>query len=157
VYYIKIRNTVEQKVHSVLSDKKMLLKLALLSLIESIRSNPGKYTSLIYHNNTRSNADCISQCYDTASYTHGQQEQHPSQDYISMLIEEAEKLYNKLVKELVDEVSRIILLIYYHHCHYCRLKDNALAGSQMCIVTGPRIDLAIALIDRMPSYMVYYH
>jgi hypothetical protein len=24
------------------------------------------------------------------------------------------------------------------------LKDNALAGLQMCIVTGPRIDLAIA-------------
>jgi hypothetical protein len=29
------------------------------------------------------------------------------------------------------------------------LKDNALSGSQMCIVTGPRIELAIALIDRM--------
>jgi late competence protein required for DNA uptake (superfamily II DNA/RNA helicase) len=29
------------------------------------------------------------------------------------------------------------------------LKDNALSGSQMCIVTGPRIDLAIALIDRI--------
>jgi hypothetical protein len=29
------------------------------------------------------------------------------------------------------------------------LKDNTLAGSQMCIVTGPRIDLAIPLIDRM--------
>jgi hypothetical protein len=29
------------------------------------------------------------------------------------------------------------------------LKDNALAGSQMCIVTGLRIELAIALIDRM--------
>jgi hypothetical protein len=29
------------------------------------------------------------------------------------------------------------------------LKDNALSDSQMCIVTGPRIDLAIALIDRM--------
>ena len=29
------------------------------------------------------------------------------------------------------------------------LKDNALSGSQMCIVTGPRIDLAVALIDRM--------
>src|SRR5919206_141493 len=29
------------------------------------------------------------------------------------------------------------------------LKDTSLAGSQMCIVTGPRIDLAIALIDRM--------
>ena len=29
------------------------------------------------------------------------------------------------------------------------LKDNSLSGSQMCIVTGPRIDLAIALIDRI--------
>jgi hypothetical protein len=29
------------------------------------------------------------------------------------------------------------------------LKDSALAGSQMCIVTGPRIDLAIALLERM--------
>jgi hypothetical protein len=29
------------------------------------------------------------------------------------------------------------------------IKDNTLSGSQMCIVTGPRIDLAIALIDRM--------
>jgi hypothetical protein len=31
------------------------------------------------------------------------------------------------------------------------LKDNALSGSQMCIVTGPRIELAIALIDRMKA------
>jgi hypothetical protein len=29
------------------------------------------------------------------------------------------------------------------------LKDNTLSGSQMCIVTGTRIELAIALIDRM--------
>ena len=29
------------------------------------------------------------------------------------------------------------------------VKDNSSSGSQMCIVTGPRIDLAIALIDRM--------
>jgi hypothetical protein len=29
------------------------------------------------------------------------------------------------------------------------LRDDALSGSQMCIVTVPRIDLAIALIDRM--------
>ena len=29
------------------------------------------------------------------------------------------------------------------------LKYNALSGSQMCIVTGARIELAIALIDRM--------
>ena len=29
------------------------------------------------------------------------------------------------------------------------LKDNKLNGCQMCIVTGPRIDLAITLIDRL--------
>jgi hypothetical protein len=34
------------------------------------------------------------------------------------------------------------------------LKDNKLSGSQMCIVTGPRIDLAIALIDRMKKLFV---
>jgi hypothetical protein len=34
------------------------------------------------------------------------------------------------------------------------LKDNILSGSQMCIVTGPRIDLAIALIDRMKKLFV---
>ena len=28
---------------------------------------------------------------------------HPSQDYISMLIEEAEKLYTSLIKEWVDK------------------------------------------------------
>jgi hypothetical protein len=34
------------------------------------------------------------------------------------------------------------------------LKDKALSGSQMCIVTGPRIDLAITLIDRMKKLFV---
>jgi hypothetical protein len=37
------------------------------------------------------------------------------------------------------------------------LKDNVLSGSQMCIVTGPRIDLAIALIDRMKKLFVGKH
>jgi hypothetical protein len=37
------------------------------------------------------------------------------------------------------------------------LKDNALSGSQMCIVTGPRIDLAIALIDRMKKLFAGKH
>ena len=101
--YTKIRNTVEEKVHSVLSDRKMVLKLALLSLTESMRKDPDRYISLIYHNNTSSNTEYNSQNYETASYTYGQQPQNRSQDYISMLLEESDKLYNKLAKELVDE------------------------------------------------------
>jgi hypothetical protein len=56
VYYIKIRKTIEEKVVGILSNSKMLLKLALLSLIESMRKDPSKYT-LIYHSNTSSNTE----------------------------------------------------------------------------------------------------
>ena len=59
-----------------------------------------KYGCLIYHN-TPPTANYNSQDYDTDSY--GQQQQYPSQAYADMLLEEAEKLYNKLVKKLVDE------------------------------------------------------
>ena len=103
VYYIKIRKTVEGKVHSVLSDRRMLLKFALLSLTESMRKDPDRYISLIYHNNTYSDTEYNSQNYETASY--GQQQHHPSQDYISMLIEESEKLYTSLIKEWVDTIN----------------------------------------------------
>ncbi len=34
------------------------------------------------------------------------------------------------------------------------LKDDRLRGSQMCMVTGPRIELAITLIDRMKQLLV---
>ena len=99
--YVKIRKTVEEKVRSILSDAKPLLRIALLSLTESMRKDPSKYSSLIYHN-TSSTADYSGQYYSTDSY--GQQQQHPSQDYIDMLLEEAEKLYNKLTKEWVDQI-----------------------------------------------------
>ena len=44
-------------------------------------------------------------------------------------------------------ISEFMLLFMAWLC----LKDDALAGSHMCIVTGPRIDLAIALMDRSYS------
>lgn len=34
------------------------------------------------------------------------------------------------------------------------LNDNTLRGSQMCIVTGPRIELAVGLIDRMKHFFI---
>jgi predicted metal-dependent hydrolase len=100
--YIKIRNTVEEKVNSILSDKKMVLKLALLSLTESMRKDPDKYSHLIHNNNTSSTPRIQATDYDSASY--GQQQQYLSQAYADMLLEQAEKLYNKLAKELGDEI-----------------------------------------------------
>ncbi len=106
--YVKIRKTVEEKVISTLSDGKLLLRLAVLSIIESIRNNPDKYSSLIYNKNTcssKSKTDYSNQQY--FSPMDGQD--RPCEDYysnacINMLIEESEKLYNKLAKPLVDKI-----------------------------------------------------
>jgi hypothetical protein len=100
--YNKIRNAAEEKVRSVLSDRKMVLKLALLSLIESMRNNPDKYNALIFYDTSGIQTTGYSHYYDTVLYGQ-QQQQYPPQDYIFVLIEEAEKLYNKLPKELGDE------------------------------------------------------
>lgn len=66
VYYIKIRKTVEEKVVSILSDKKMLLKLAVLCLIESIRNDPAKYGSLIDYSGKSSSLATVD--YTTSQY-----------------------------------------------------------------------------------------
>jgi chromosome segregation ATPase len=49
--YLKINQTVKDKVGSTLSDGKGLLRLALYSLIESIRNEPVKFSSLVYSSN----------------------------------------------------------------------------------------------------------
>ena len=66
-----------------------------------MRKRQERFTLLIYHNSTSSNTEDNSQNYETASY--GQRQQYQSQDYIDMLIEEAEKLYTSLIKEMADE------------------------------------------------------
>ena len=78
-----------------------------------MRKDPDKYSSLIYHNNTSSNADYINRYYDTAPY--GQQQQYPSQNYLDVLIQEDEKLYNKLAKELEMKLFLIMLPAHPHH------------------------------------------
>jgi len=102
--YSKIKKTVQEKVISVLSDRRTVLKLALLSLTESMRKAPDKYSHLIHNNTNTSSTPSRTQAtdYDTASYE--LQQHYPSQAYTDMLLEEAEKLYNKLAKELGDEI-----------------------------------------------------
>jgi hypothetical protein len=107
--YVKIRNTAEEKVISILSDKKTLLKLALLSLTESMRKDPDKFNAFIFYDNKSLSSTTqtrgYSQYYDTVSYGQQHQQQYSSQDCIDMLLEEAEKLYNKLAKEIGDEIT----------------------------------------------------
>jgi hypothetical protein len=104
--YVKIRKSVEDKVHAALSDRKGLLKLALLSLTQSMRNDPEKYSSLIHYGALSTGG--YSRPYYGASYIHAQQpyqtKNYGSEDYMAMLVEEADKLCNKLPREVVDKI-----------------------------------------------------
>jgi hypothetical protein len=87
-----------------LSNKKALLKLAVLSIAESIRNNPDKYSSLISSRNDNSNSSLATVASDTGQYI-GPDDLHISQNYhVEMLLEEAEKLLNSLAELFVREV-----------------------------------------------------
>jgi hypothetical protein len=49
--YVEVIKSIENKVHDFLSNRKKLLNAAIISLIESMRNNPEKYSALVYHNN----------------------------------------------------------------------------------------------------------
>ncbi|HZD81441.1 MAG TPA: hypothetical protein VE076_01075, partial [Nitrososphaeraceae archaeon] len=106
--YIKITRAVEDKVLGVVSDVKVLLRCALLSITESIRSNPERFKSIF--NNMSLITDYSSSQDYTDSYMYGQiqQPQYLSPDNNTeankaMMVEEAEKLYNKIVKDCINK------------------------------------------------------
>ena len=112
--YLKINQTIKDKVSSILSDGKGLLGLALYSLMESIRNESAKYSSLIcYHNNNSNNISLPGITHYPASYMYGEQQRQQSissqdyftENYTTMLIQEAEKLYDKLVKEITNGIT----------------------------------------------------
>jgi hypothetical protein len=72
----------------------------------------------------------------------------PMYDYEQILFDTLQNHKHTWVKKATGlGVSEFMLRFMAWLC----LKDNALSGSQMCIVTGPRIELAIALIQRMKA------
>lgn len=84
--YLKIVKTVEENVLGVLSNGKMLLRYALLSITESARNDPERYRQIFYNMSS----------------------QHPLQDYntdatVSIIVDEAEKLYDKVVKDCINK------------------------------------------------------
>lgn len=88
--YMKIRKAVEEKVRAMLSNSKNLLRYSVLCVTEAIKYNSdNNYRYLPYYG------------YGSGMY---QQEQYLSrEEYVAMLVEEADKLYEKLVEELVNQ------------------------------------------------------
>src|SRR5215211_4798293 len=102
--YLKIKQTAEEKVKSVLTNSKLLLQLATASVIESLRSNPELYNFISYSTSVET----------TATYgfnypslmSSGRQQQYQQQSfndtYSALILEESEKLYNQLITEFTN-------------------------------------------------------
>ena len=103
--YLMIKRTVQNKVSNLLLDGKGILKVALNSLMESMRADPQKYRDLINYNRNSSAGNIA---WQYTRYNHGQQPfasfDNFYEEYESTLINDAEKLYNKLVKEWTEQI-----------------------------------------------------
>lgn len=76
--------------------------------MDSMRTDPHRYSKLIYYNRSSSAGNIDQHYIGYYHYIHGQQP-YPSFDYFfeeynSTLLEDAEKLYNKSVKEWTEQI-----------------------------------------------------
>jgi transposase len=100
--YLKIKQIAEETVKGVLTNGKLLLQFATFSVIESLRSNPELYNFVSY---SISNNTTISYGSNYPSLISGRQQQQSFNDtYTALILEESEKLYNKLMTELTNSV-----------------------------------------------------
>ena len=105
--YLMIKRTVQNKITNLLLDGKGILKVALNSLMESMRTDPQKYTDLINYNR---NSSAGNVAWQSTRYNHirGQQSfacfDNFLEVYKTTLLKDAEKLYNKLIKEWTEQI-----------------------------------------------------
>jgi hypothetical protein len=101
-YLSKIKQIAYEEVKSVLSDGKLLLKIAILSVIESLRSNPelGNFVFYNISNNTYE-SNYLSLMSSGGQHQH---QQSFNNTYTALILEESEKLYNQLITEFTNRV-----------------------------------------------------
>jgi chromosome segregation ATPase len=105
--YLKIKSTVEDSLKNVLADGKVLLHKAIFSIIETLRNE----------NNTTKNHLISFLAKEAITVSHyrdykyvplasGVQQELAQyiEDYINAILEEAEKLYNRMIKDLTDTI-----------------------------------------------------
>ena len=100
------------KISDLLSNKKTFLKIAIISVIESMRNDPEKYSTLVYHNNdnqrssTRSkdNGNLLDASRQAVILPPPPYDNYMIEYYKDIMLEEAEKLYNDIVDQILCEV-----------------------------------------------------
>ena len=109
--YIKIRYAAKQSVKSVLSDSRQLLKFALLSLTESLRTDPTKFNFLIHGMApplTISKSTIIDQAGNSSKYYVKSSSSYYDQNRYAetltkIILNEAARLYEKMVDDFVNQ------------------------------------------------------
>ena len=103
-YLDKVKQAAYEEVKSVLTNNKLLLKFTTLSIIESLRSSPELYNFVIQDNSNNTTISYGSNYPSLMSRQQHQQQQSFNDNYTALILEEAEKIYNKLIAELTNSV-----------------------------------------------------
>jgi cell division protein FtsB len=105
-YLDKIKQVAEEKVKDVLTNNKLLLKFATLSVIEALRRNSELYNFVLYDTSVGTTSAAYGSNYYLSLMSGRQQQQQQSfnDSYTALILEEAEKLYNILTTKLTNEI-----------------------------------------------------
>ena len=108
--YLKIRFVAKQKVKSALSDKRLLLKLALHSLMESWRANPTKFNFLIHGMPTVSAISRpsvmnhqASSNYPAPHFSSYYSQNNYTENLTEIIVNGVASLYEKMVEDFANE------------------------------------------------------
>lgn len=113
--YLKIQYVANQTVKSTLSDKRQLLKIAVLSIIEQLHADPMKFDSLIRGTSsslTMSKSNKIGQSgsnYQDIPFYCSNQNSY-AETPVEVLVNEVANLYEKMVKELTNETMTKVVM-----------------------------------------------
>jgi hypothetical protein len=93
-----------EEVKSVLTDGKVLLKFATFSVIESLRTNLELYNFILHSTSVEITPNTYGSNYLSLMSGRHHQQQSFNDSYTALILEEAEKLYNKLITEFTNRV-----------------------------------------------------
>jgi hypothetical protein len=108
-YLNKIKQAAYEEVKSLLTNGKLLLQLSVASIVESLRTNPELCNFVLYNTSVETTSPTTyGSNYLSLMSSGGQQQQQQQQSfndrYTVLILEEAEKLYNKLTTDLINRV-----------------------------------------------------
>ena len=122
--YTKVQFVAKQTVRSALSDSRQLLKFALLSIIESLRSDPIKFYSLTHHMSSTTGMlksamidyTSSSNRYHTNPFSYSPNKGGYDDTLADVLVNEAPILYKKMVKDFTNQAITEVAPDSGHKC-----------------------------------------